>query len=273
MTLTPGIPFSDYLKLPGLSASQLKVLARSPLAYRYALDHPDHESTPAQLLGTAAHTAILEPHRLKTDYVLWNEGTRRGKAWEEFKAMNAGRSILTSDEFETVKGMHRSMRTFAPAMRYLEQGQAEMTMRWEVAGRSFKGRADWITTVEGPVIVDLKTTRDARPFKFGADAFRLGYHIQFALYVDGYHHIMGELPRFVVLAVENQPPFEPAVFEVPDEVIERGREEYERLVALLDECEAANHWPPACEVEQRLTLPSWAYEQEDENVSDLGLTA
>ena len=274
MAITHGLPFADYLKLPGLSASALKTLMRSPMNYRWKQDHPNHESTPAQILGTAAHTAILEPHRLKTDYVLWNEGTRRGKAWDEFKAMNAGRSILTSDEYESVKGMHRSMRGFAPAMRYLEQGRAEATMQWKMGGRLFKGRADWLTTIDGrPVIGDLKTTRDGRPFNFGADAFRLGYHIQFALYCDGFHVLAGELPRFVVLVVENQPPFEPAVFEVPDEVIELGREEYTRLVKLLNECEAANHWPPACEAEQRLNLPKYAYEQEDNDISELGLTA
>ena len=273
MGLIPNLPFSDYLQLPGLSASALKHLLRSPMAYRWAMDHP-LEPSAAMALGSAAHTAILEPHRLKTDYILWEGGTRRGKAWEEFRAINANKSILTRDEFEDVKGMHEAVRTFPPAMRYLQCGEAEVSMQWSMGGRAFRGRIDWLTQVDGhPVIVDLKTTRDARPFKFGSDAFRLGYHLQFALYVDGFKAITGKDARFVVIAVESKGPFEPAVFEVPEDVLQRGREEYERLVALLDECEATDSWPPACEAAQPLQFPSYAFEPEDTDISDLGLTA
>ena len=64
--ITTDIPFEQYLKLPGLSASAMKKLMRSPLAFKWNQDHPDHASTPAMALGTAAHTAILEPHRMRT---------------------------------------------------------------------------------------------------------------------------------------------------------------------------------------------------------------
>ena len=274
MGITAGIPFAEYLKLPGLSASALKHLMRSPLNYKWHLDHPT-EPTAAMALGTAAHTAILEPAKLKTDYVLWDGGTRRGKAWDEYKALNASKTILTVDEFADVKGMHQAVRSFAPAMRYLEAGQAETTMQWSMDGRAFRGRVDWIPAmVDGrAVLVDLKTTRDARPFKFGGDAYRLGYHIQAALYCDGYAALTGELPRFVIIAVESKAPFEPAVFSLPDEVIERGREEYQRLVEVLTECEASGVWPPACQDELLLTLPNYAYEQEDNDLTDLGLTS
>lgn len=270
---TLNIPFADYLQLPGESASRLKHLLRSPMAYHWHLLNPS-DSTPSQSLGTAVHTAILEPAKMKTDYVLWEGGTRRGKAWDEFESMNAGKTILKPEEFDVVREMRRNVVNFDPAKRYLQEGAAEVTLQAQMLGRAFRGRIDWLTTADGrTVLVDLKTTKDIRPFKFGADAFRYGYHIQFALYCDLWHALTGENPGFVVLAVENVPPYEPAVFEVPEEVIERGREEYTRLVQLLGECEAANHWPPAAEAEQRLTLPSYAYEQEDNDIADLGLTA
>jgi hypothetical protein len=271
---TLNIPFPEYLRLPGLSVSTLKHLLRSPLNYKWHQEHPNLESTPSQAMGTAAHTAILEPAKMKTDYALWEGGTRRGKEWDAFKADNATKTILTVDEFADIREMRRNMVNFEPAARYLKEGAAEVTLQWRMEGRAFRGRVDWLTTIDGStVLVDLKTTKDARPFKFGADAYRFGYHLQFALYCDGWHALTGENPGFVVLAVENQPPFEPAVFEVPDEVLERGREEYQRLVHILNECESANHWPPAAEAEQRLALPSYAYENEDNDLTDLGLTA
>ena len=272
--ITPGIPFDQYLKLPGLSASALKKLMRSPLAFKWSQDHPDHSSTPSMALGTAAHTAILEPHRMKTDYVLWDGGDRRGKAWTEFKEAHTGKSILTASEFSDVKGMYDAVHGYAPAARYLKDGIAEVTIQWTdpTTGRAFRGRVDWVTVVDGRIVlVDLKTTRDTSPRKFGADAYKLGYHVQFALYVDGWSYLTSEIPRFVAIAVESKAPYEPAVFDVTEDVLVQGHEEYMRLQATLRECETTNSWPPAAQEEQELTLPAWSLNNEDEDLSDIGL--
>src|SRR5512133_3499649 len=86
-SLTEGIPFAEYLQLPGLSISALKLLRQSPLKFKHNLTAPRVE-TAAMALGTAVHTAVLEPHRLPTDYITWEGGTRRGKEWDAFKAAN-----------------------------------------------------------------------------------------------------------------------------------------------------------------------------------------
>lgn len=272
--ITPGIPFDQYLELPGESASMLKKLAKSPLAYKWAKEHPDHTSSPAMALGTAVHTAVLEPHRMKTDYVLWDGGDKRGKAWTEFKELNAERSILSAAEFDQVKAMRASLLGYAPAARYLQDGVAEVTIQWKdpKTGRAMRGRVDWITVVDGQlVLVDLKTTRDASARKFFASSFDLGYHIQFAMYVDGWYYLTGETPRFVVLAVESSAPYEPAVFDVTEDVLVRGHDEYTALLEQLQACELTNTWPPRAEAEQPLLLPAWARAKDDEDVSDIGL--
>lgn len=273
MSFHHAMPFEDYLKLPGLSASALKKLMRSPMAYRYSQDHP-MPSTAAMALGTAAHAAILEPDSFKDRFPIWGGGARRGKEWDTFCLNNEGRQILTVAEFEQVQGMARSVRTFDPAMRYLHAGEAEIGLTWDQSGRGFRGRLDWLTEVDGhPVIVDLKTTRDARPRQFGNSAFHLGYHIQFALYADGYQANTGVFPRFVVVCVESNAPHEPAVYAVPDDVLDKGREDYTRLLELLQECESTNTWPPSVQAEEFLSLPSYAYHSEDEDLSGLGLSA
>lgn len=271
--LTYGLPFADYLKLPDLSTSQLKKMARSPMAFKHALDHPDHTSSPSQVLGSATHTAILEPHRMRTDYVIW-DGDRRGKDWLAFKDAHADQVILKADEFDQVKAMRRAVLSHAPAARYLQDGLAEVTMQWQAPdGRRMRGRIDWLTRIDGQlVIVDLKTTRDATPRRFGADCFRLGYHLQFGIYADGLAALTHEDVRVVVLAVENSAPYEPAVYQVPEEVLDRGRADYLALLETLAECESTNTWPPAVQEEQDLALPAWAMD-EDDDVSDIGLIA
>lgn len=271
--ITSGIPFDQYLDLPGLSASALKKLMRSPLAFKWSQDHPDHTSTAAMALGTAAHTAILEPHRMKTDYILWDGGDRRGKAWTEFKEANASKQILTASEFADVKGMYDAVHGYEPAACYLENGIAEVTIQWTdpATGRAFRGRVDWVTESNGQIVlVDLKTTRDTNPRKFGADAYKLGYHIQFALYVDGWFRLTGDTPLFKVIAVESKAPYEPAVFDVTEDVLAQGHEEYMSLLAMLKACEDTNTWPPALQEEQELTLPVWA-STSDDDLSDIGL--
>lgn len=273
--LHPGLDFAAYRSLEGLSISNLKVLRDSPLKFKHSMMTP-HEETAAMALGTAAHCAILEPSKIKAEYVLWDQGTRRGKEWEAFKAANTGKRILTVDEFEAINGMRKSVRTYAPAAPYLAEGEAEVSMTWTdaVTGRPCRGRIDWLTEMDGSaVIVDLKTTRSVALFTFGAQSARLGYHLQLAYYFDGFHSITGRYPEMKILAVESSAPYEPALFSIPEDVILQGREEYRNLLTRLAECELSNHWPPALEVEEPLTLPSWVYGAMDDDLSGLGLIA
>lgn len=272
--LLKSLPFDEYLALDALSISRLKVLQESPLKFQHALT-AERKETSSMALGSAAHLAILEPRRAEQDLIVWTGG-RRGKEWDAFKAAYADKVILTMDESDQVDGMRRSVRSYAPAMRYLAAGDAEVSMLWTdaITGRACRGRIDWLTTLDGrPVIVDLKTTKSAKPFMFGGQAAKLGYHLQAAYYQDGLEAITGERAAVIIVAVESAAPFEPAVFRVPDDVLEQGREEYRQLLTRLAECEESNHWPPALETESELTLPTWAFGSEDDDVSGLGLSA
>lgn len=274
--ITCGMPFDQYLQLPGESASRLKKLAKSPRNYKWALDHPDTSSSPAMVLGSATHTAILEPHRLKSEYVLWDQADKRGKEWTAFKEANADRIILGASEFADVKGMRNAVCGYGPAARYLDHGLAEVTMQWrDPSGRLMHGRIDWLTILDGEFILcDLKTTRDSSPRKFGSDAFGLGYHLQFSLYIDGFYHLTQENARFVVLAVESKPPYEPAVYNVGEDLLARGHRDYTGLLETLQVCEATDIWPPRASMEMDLQLPAWAGgNDEDDDLSGLDLTA
>ena len=64
LTHHPGLTNEAYHALKAVSPSQIKVLGRSPLHYFdqfLAEDREKREPTPAMLMGTALHTAVLEP--------------------------------------------------------------------------------------------------------------------------------------------------------------------------------------------------------------------
>jgi hypothetical protein len=122
------------------------------------------------------------------------------------------------------------------------------------------------------VLVGLKTARDCRHFSFGNAAARMGYHLQWAYYFDGYMTITGAKPKVVEIVVEAEPPHAVAVYRIPDDILDQGHEEYMELLDRLAECEGNDQWPGPCPEEQILTLPSWVYGR-DEDITDLGLEA
>lgn len=272
------MPYREYGSLRGISITRLKELKRSPKHYKHRLANP--KETPSLKLGTAAHTAVLEPERFSRDYAVWSERTesgnlrpRNGKFWDAFASQHQDCTIITANEYEDVLAIQTAVRSDPIAMRYLESGDPEVSMQWLCDGQLRKGRLDWLTTIDGePALVGLKTARDCRHFIFGSAAAKLGYHLQWAYYFDGFTTIKndGVVPRVVEIVVESDAPYAVAVYQIPFDIIEQGREEYEDLLVQLAECEAKGEWPGPVTEEQILTLPSWVYQTQDD-LSELGL--
>lgn len=267
--MTP-LTFAEYQALPALNVSLLKELRRSPAHFLHARRNP-REETAAMALGTATHCAVLEPDRFRRDYAVWSQRTesgrlspRSGKAWEAFVAANAGRQIITWDDALTAMAMQAAVRDDPVAGKYLHSGEAEVTLKWTLGERPCKGRVDWLTRQDGePVIVGLKTSRDCRHFPFSAQAARLGYHLQWAWYFDGYLTATGERPRMVELVVESSAPHVVVAYVIDDHILDQGRDEYLALLERLDRCEREDRWPGPADTELVLSLPDWAYPSED----------
>jgi hypothetical protein len=280
------VPEAEYRGLPGVNISSLKELKRSALHYRYRLDNPA-EAKPLTL-GTAAHCAVLEPERFQRQFAVWTRRSesgnlcpRKGQYWDAFVAANPGKTIITEDEGLDALAIAKAIRSDPCAMRYLESGEPEVTMRWQFTSESMtrkpvqiecRGRVDWLTHIDGdPYLIGLKTARDCRAFVFGAAAARLGYHLQWAFYLDGYQAITGKTPKLKEIVVESAPPYDVVVYDIPEDIILQGRSEYEGLLRHLVDCRARNEWLGYAQgSEQVLTLPTWAYDAQDD-ISDLGL--
>lgn len=271
------IPWGEYSTMSGVSITRLKELRRSPQHYLYRLTHP--KESKALMLGTAAHTAVLEPERFAQQFAVWGERTdggnlrpRRGKDWDAFAAGHADKTIITADEHALATSIAKAVHSTPAAMRYLESGDPEVTMQWEQGGMICRGRVDWLTTVDNePHVVGLKTARDCRHFKFGAAAAALGYHLQWGFYFDGYRLLKKREPRMIEIVVESEPPHAVAVYFIPSDIIDQGRDEYQALMLRLAECESTGHFPGPQEIEEPLTLPSWVYGEEHDDLSELGL--
>jgi hypothetical protein len=281
-----NMPFDEYAAVDALNGSKIVHMRRSPMKYRHEIDNPSPAS-PAMVLGSAAHRLILEPD-LVGEFAVWglveDQKVRRGKVWDAFQAANEGKMIVTAAEQESMVGVAVGARRNLPLRKYVNAyGTTEVSMFWRHphTGRRFKARLDKIIvelfadggeavvevhdrikTVRKPVakhtIVDLKTTRDCRDFRFGPQAYQLGYVVKMAHYWEGYRTLTGIEPAIKLGAIEDKPPFESALYNVPRELILLGLEERDNLVNRIEECEKSGIWPARQEDEQDLVMPPWA---------------
>jgi len=271
--ITSRVPAEEYHAWPGISISRLKVLAKSPLHYQYELTHP--RTTQPMTLGTAAHHAVLEPTLVDSRYAVWarmsesgNQCPRKGQYWDAFVLENVDKSILTVEEYEFARAIGKAVRGNAIAMKYLEHGEPEVTLQHH----DRRGRADWLTKIDGkPFVVGLKTARDVRHFVFGSAAAKLGYPLQWAWYFDLYKSITGTEPEMIEIVVENKPPHAVVVYIINEDIILQGRDEYEKLLEVLAHCQATGEWPGPAECEQVLTLPSWYYGEQVDDLTSIGI--
>jgi exodeoxyribonuclease VIII len=253
-----------YEDIDAVNASTLKVLWRqSPKHYQEVLRTPRKE-TPALALGIAAHMAILEPMRYARHYAIRPEGldgrTAAGKAW---LAQYGHLPTLTHEQHGLCLAMQTAVEAHPVAAGLLGPGQVERILQWtdEETGVACKGRLDLV--LKDGTLVDLKTARDVSPRVFGAQAAKLGYHFSLAFYRDGLA-TLGCAPRRVfIVAVESVPPHDVVAYRVPEEVLDRGRDEYRNTLVRLVECRNTGRWPGQGEDECTLEFPRWAIGDDD----------
>jgi hypothetical protein len=261
-----------YDEIDAVNFSTLKELAVSPKRYRHRLDHPKQQTKP-MAFGVAIHTAVLEPERFGDEYVMFTGKQKRGKKWEAFLAENAGKKILTRAEYVEAARVRDAVRADPVAMKYLELGDPEVAMVWvdEETGVLCKGRMDWRCSDPDNVLVDLKSANSIEAYMFGRSGGRLLYHMQTTFYADGFRALTGRDPVIKVVAVEQEQPHDVAVYNMPDEVSDVGRDEYRSLLVKLKHFRAIDEWPGyanGCELD--FTLPAWMTGDDDE-LSALGL--
>jgi hypothetical protein len=246
----------QYDALEAENFSTLKELARSPAHYK-AAKLLQREATDAMDIGTAFHLLSLEPEREEERLAIWDEGTRRGKAWESFCEKHAGKTILKRDDYETAKAMSLSVRSSPMAKPYLVGGKAEVTLQWEEQGFKCKGRVDYLSHA----IVDLKSTRSAAVVAFGKQMFDALVHAQLAFYRSGVKATGAILPC-VLIATENTFPYVTQVYRLTEAQLEQGASEYSAWLATLKHCNATQTFPGYWPEETDLQFPKWAQPEE-----------
>lgn len=269
----PGIyfdlPNDAYHSGAGVSKSQLDDIAINPAVYQWRKQAPqDDEKLRALDMGTALHCLLLEPHEFEQRFVIAPkfdrrtiEGKKRAAHFLE-KNGHSGKTVLEAEEHRKLLLMRDS--AFAhPAARWLLEadGHQEASIYWddEETGELCRIRPDKFLAGQ-PVIVDVKKVADMARFARHVEEFR--YHVQDAMYRDGFYQHFNEYPQFVFIAVSESIDcgrYPVRTFQLHAEDVDAGHQLYRRDLNTYHQCRASNSWGGI----EELRRPAWARKQDN----------
>lgn len=256
---------TEYHQHPAVGSSSLKHMLKSPAHYNYNLKNPV-VATPAMLLGSAIHEAILEPNLFEANVVVMPKFEGKGSVAlkDAWLMQNHGKRILKQDDFDMIQNIVQAVKMNKLASQLLSTGAAEESYFWQDpdTGIVCKCRPDYLR--EKHILVDVKSTIDASMDGFPTQIARHKYHLQAAYYLDGVTAATGQsFDQFIILAVEKEPPYAMSVHLMDSGTIDAGRLLYKRALARIKECREKNFWPAYDEKILTASLPAWAWPVEE----------
>lgn len=254
----------DYHARPEISHSQLSLM-RIPALFKYhVIDGNPQSETKCKDRGSLLHILVLEPELFASTYAIapkCNKRTEIGKkTWERFVTENAGKTVITEEEFSTARAMADAVSAHDAANLIFDSPLVcEKTVIWEdkETGLALRCRPD-ILIPAAEAKVDIKTTKDVSPWSFAKSMATYNYITQAAFYREGcWLGAQLEINHDVIIAVDSKPPHLVAAYELDANDIQWGRDQVRRWIDAYLDCKAKDHWP-GYEGIQQISLPRYA---------------
>lgn len=274
--MKPGIYYNisndDYHNGEGVSKSNLDDIAKCPAIYQWKKKAPECEEKKQALnMGTALHCLILEPDEFDKRFIILESINRRTNSGKnEYKkivdlAKINNQILITLEEYDKLLQMRNSVFAHPTAKKLLEmEGHYESSIYWidEETQMLCKIRPDKLVRNDQiSIIIDIKKTCDIKSFGKSIELYR--YHVQDAMYCEGYKNQFGVIPHFVFIAVSETTDcgrYPVRVFVLDDHDKEIGYQLFRRDLKTYAECVKSNTWH-GFEIIQR---PDWARRKDNE---------
>ncbi|MCQ1053534.1 PD-(D/E)XK nuclease-like domain-containing protein [Acinetobacter baumannii] len=270
----------EYHACPEFSSSQLKDILRSSAHFHSnnILKENERETKKHLDFGTLAHTLFLEPEQFENEFVIGPKFDRRTKAGKEeaaaWEAANQGKIIIDEDMLQGAKRIANNLRGLSSYQLMQDHyGMAEASIFFTdpVYGLNLRIRPDYhIVPCEAfpnGLQFDVKTTTDARPFKFMRSCADFGYDISAAMYREGFqqHYGTAEKPEFIFLVAESSAPFNVKQYRASDLFLSIGERRYNKAKELLAESLLIDKWNGYSTELEDISLPQYMLNQAIEN--------
>jgi hypothetical protein len=112
------------------------------------------------------------------------------------------------------------------------------------------------------LILDLKTTSDARAIAFQRQCGNFAYDLSAAMYREGFQQVYIEnKPDFIFLVAENTAPFNVKQYKASNLFLSIGEQRYYRAKELLAESLLLQEWDGYSKELEEINLPSYMLKQ------------
>jgi len=239
----------EYDALEGCNFSTLKDLLRSPAHYQAALAAKGQETEEDRqrfIVGTCLHAMVLEGKPLLSMYAVKPEGmsfaTKEGKLWREQQTL----PTMGADTAAQVQAMVDAVNAHPLASAILKSCPSrEHGLQADINGVLCKGLIDAIgkDASGNGIIVDLKSTRDARSREFRRKIeWEFHYDLQARLYQElALQCDHGECtPLWIV--VETEAPHSVMVYQPGADLRASGERKLQEVLTKWKECTASGVW-------------------------------
>lgn len=262
----------DYHARPEFSSSQLKDMLRSA-AHFYVSNiskEAKKEASAAMNFGTLVHTMFLEPDQFENEFVIapkFNRRTNAGKeeaaAWEQ---ANQGKMLVNADDIDSATRMAENLRTlsiYQDMKKYSGMPEASLFFTDPVYTLQLRVRPDWhiapCDAWPNGLIIDLKTTEDARPVAFAKTCGNFAYDLSASMYREGFQQVYKteEKPAFIFLVAERNTPFNVKQYIASDLFLAVGDSRYNRAKEKLAESFLLDEWNGYSKDLEDIDLPQY----------------
>ncbi|SET16706.1 PD-(D/E)XK nuclease-like domain-containing protein [Thorsellia anophelis] len=259
----------EYQRSQGVSKSQLDLIACSPNTFLWNKKAPvDTSKLNALNMGSALHCLLLEPEEFSKRFIFAPTVNRRTKEGREIEANflkkqeKSGVTIMTNEEHQKLMLLRESVFAHPAAKKLLElEGYAERSIYWndKETGELCRSRFDK-QLKDYPIIVDIKKT--AQIDKFSSLIHDYRYHVQEAMYKDGFFNHFGEPAQFLFIVVSetiNCGKYPVRIFELDADYSAVGHKLFRKNLELYHQCKTTNDWG----FSEIITAPKWIKNKEE----------
>lgn len=268
-----SVGYSDYYSNPAMSQSKLQDLKKSPKHFYTKHLSPfkvDSVETEAMKFGKAVHMNLFEHQLFMNRYIEDLDIDKRTvmgkKLYTEFLSQNFNKVNLSHEDMLAIKSIRDAVlnkKTF----RFLfnQGGFAEKELFWidTDTGIRCKAKLDYLIEpcklFPNGLIIDLKTTMNARSSEFIKSIYNFGYYNQLAFYSNAVKTIYKteSYPTFIFIPVEKFAPYECSFLAGDEMMLKIGLKENLDLLRLYSFCMENDKWYGYEDKIQKIGLPQW----------------
>lgn len=267
----PGVyfnaPASDYHSWNAVSSGLVKHYAAStPKEVRYGFGEAPKPPSAAMRFGTAVHAALLEPSAYAAATEIAGLKPNAQPATFARHDKEHGPIILAEGWRDQIAAICDSVSTLDDCPDFTA-GHNELAIVWDhetLGGYLIRCKA-LIDHLDDDGLVDVKTTRFLTPADVRRDFHKLRYGISIAGHYATAARAAPELDcgedlPLSILAIQNEPPFDAAVYHATEEWCDYWNGEWEHNLNGLAECLALDDWPGVAGVcdDLKLEVPEYA---------------